>query len=60
MRVTHHSAVDKGDLTSFVRCELGDATVEVRRSGDGKCMVVVINGAVSMEPRAAAIWIVVK
>lgn len=41
-------------------CELNGATVTVRKSTDGTCMIVAIDGKVSMEPRAAAIWLVVK
>lgn len=50
---------DIGDHNRIV-CELNGATVSVRQSSDGTCMIVALDGKVSMEPRAAAIWIVVK
>lgn len=44
-----------------VICALGDTTVAVRQSTDGTCMIVQIRGGkTTMEPRAAAIHIVVK
>lgn len=48
------------DVQDRVECELNGATVSVRPSTDGKCMIVAIDGKVTMEPRAAAIWLVVK
>jgi hypothetical protein len=43
-----------------VVCTLGDSEVTVRQSTDGTCLVVAIKGKVTMEPRSAAIWLVVK
>lgn len=64
MKVTLSKFASVGDQTYDVQdrvvAELNGATVEVRQSTDGSCMVVVIDGQVSMEPRKAAIWLVVK
>ena len=56
---------NKGDsnyqVDDKIICTLEGAEVEVRQSTDGQCMIIAIRaGKVSLEPRAAAIWIVVK
>lgn len=41
--------------------ELNGVELDVRQSTDGTCLIVAVRqGKVSMEPRAAAIWLVVK
>lgn len=42
-----------------VVCTCGDARVEVRNTADGM-VVVIANATVSLEPRAAGIWINVE
>lgn len=49
------------EVTDKTVLELNGATIEIRQSRDGHAMVIVVtDGLVSMEPRAAGIWLVVK
>lgn len=61
---TYQESVAQGsshDVTGKVVFKLNGVELEVRQSTDGTCLVVAIRGGkVALEPRAAAIWIVVK
>lgn len=61
---TFQEGVAKGvvsEVDGKVVFTLNGIELDVRQSTDGTCMIVAIrSGNVSMEPRAAAIWLVVK
>lgn len=49
------------DALEKVVCTINGVEVDIRQSTDGKCLIIAVReGKVSMEPRAAAIWLVVK